>query len=186
MFKIIRACLGGKMKFFTRKWDGYEISLFHNQDNIRSYPFFSWTPYFWDNEIIFDLGIKTPKFGKILDDWTYHWELRDLDGQIITKGDVPTKGDGIVAVTNKGFRRKFQYWNSGKHRAVVLGNLHPHREYIVYMKFITSESESREMQMACLSVTDRSTWQMQILMEMFLIFFAVFVAVSMRGCGVEV
>lgn len=184
--RILRTCLGGKVKFYFRTWNGYKIGLFHSENNIRFYPMISWIPYFWDSEIAFDLGIQTPKFRKIGDDWNYHWELRDLDENIVHQGKSPKRGDGVVTVTNKGFRRKLRVWNSGKHRAVVLGNLHPHREYLLYLKFTTSTGESDEFLMASLSVDDRSTWQMQVFMGMFLVLFAITITLFVRGCGIIV
>ena len=183
MGKIIRACLGGKVKFNTAKWNEYEIRLFHNESNFRSMPPFGWIPYYWDSETVFDLGLKVPKAKELNEDVKYHWELKDLDGQVVVQGGKPKQGDDIVLVTNKGFRRKLIYWNSGKRRAVVLGNLYPHREYILHMKFRNDYSESDTFQMVSLTVEDRTNWQMQVFIGIFLIIFAIWMSYAARACS---
>jgi len=170
------------MKFFTRTFDGHEVRLFHDANNLRVYPIISWIPYFWDSDIALDMAIKIPRFGKYGDSWNYHWELRDLDNKMIYQGNFPKEGDDIVTVTNKGFRRKLVYWNSGKKRAIVLGNVHPHREYMLYIKFKTATIESDNMLMACFSVDDRDTWQMQAFLGMFLVIFTIFMTIFFKGC----
>ncbi len=184
MLRLIRACIGGRMKFNTVKWNNYELKLFPYKKDLRSIPFFSWIPFFWDSDVAFDLGIRTPKtFSRINEDCNYHWELRDLDGHVVTRDNRPIQGDDVVLITNNGFRRKFIDWNSGKVRAVVLGNLHPHREYILCMKFRTSISESNTYQMASLTIDDRSTWQMQMFLILFSIVASLFFAGLFKSCG---
>jgi hypothetical protein len=38
MFTQISACLGGKVKFFKRYWNGYLIQLSHNKDELGLIP----------------------------------------------------------------------------------------------------------------------------------------------------
>jgi len=187
MFRqILKACWGGKVKFYTRKWNGYEIRLLHDREDLRS-TIAPLVPYFWDSEVAFELGVKTPKkFGNPTDNWRFRWELKDLDGQLVKSGNAAKQGDGNILISSQGFRRKLVYWNSGKRRAVVLGNLHPHKEYMLYMKFANDFAESENYLMASLSVDDRSTWQMQMFMGMVLVLFTIFMMLFVRGCGVEV
>lgn len=182
MGRIIRACLGGKVKFNTVRWNEYEIRLFHNDNNFRNIPSLGWIPYYWDSETVFDLGMKIPRTKALNEDVKYHWELKDLDGQMVVQGGKTKQGDDVILVTNKGFRRKLINWNSGKRRAVVLGNLHPHKEYILYMKFRNDYSESDTFQMASLTVEDRTNWQMQLIMGIFLVIFAIMMSYIARGC----
>ena len=153
---------------------------------MRFFPFFSLLPYFWDSEITFDIGIKLPKrFGVINDEWNYHWELRDLDGNIIKQGNDTKQGDGAIKITNIGFRRKLTYYSSGKGRAIVLGTLHPHKEYMLYVDFTTKNNLKTDTYlMASFTVDDRSSYQMQLFLILFTIFMTILVGILAKSCGV--
>lgn len=183
MFRLIRACFGGKVKFNTIKWNNYEIRLLPYTNNIRNFLLLSLIPYFWDSDVVFDLGIKVPKSQELNDDIHYSWELRDLDGQIVMQGSVPKQGHDVASVTNKGFRRKLVLWNSVKTRAVVLGNLHPHKEYLLYMKFRNDYSESNSNLMASFTIEDRTNYEFQMFLILFTIFASLFIAAFLRSCG---
>jgi len=183
MFNPINACFGGKVSFKLRKWNNYEIQLLPYANDLRALPFICWIPYFWDSDIVIDIGVKIPNMLKeVNDEIKYSWELRDLDGNKITRGGFPLKGNDTITITNKGFRRKLRKWNSGKTRAIILGNLHPHREYLLFMKFRNDFAESNEFQMASLTIADRSNLQVQLLMGISLILFTIIMTFIAKGC----
>ncbi len=181
---IIEACLGGKLKFYRNIWNGYVLEAGHN--DWRNIPILSYVPYFWDSDVSFDMGINIPpQFGTVSDIWKYQWELRDLDGQLVKRGEQSIGGEGVIEVTNKGFRRKMKYWNAGKLRAFTLGNLHPHKEYILYAIFVTSKGEqSDKFKIASLAVEDRTSHQFQIFLILFTIFISIYFTAFARACGV--
>ena len=187
MFRlIIRACFGGKVNFKTVKRNGYEAQLYHDNNNFRSWLITSWIPYFWDSDISFDLLIKTPNdFRQNTESWNYYWELRDLDGEIIAQNKKDKKGHGSTLLTNKGFRKWFGgYWNVKKGRAIVLGNLHPHKEYILYVDFNSDcNGKTGECIMATFSIEDRTTWQNGLFLILFTIFMTILVGLVARACG---
>jgi hypothetical protein len=186
MVRQILSCFGGKMNFYNKKWDGYEIQFGHNENDVRFFPLVSLIPYFWDNEIVFDLGVNTPKGQKIDEVWKYSWELRDLDEKVIKQGDNVKQGDSDIHITNKGFRRKLKRWNSGKTRAIVLGTLYPHKEYKLYVNFQNSKGlTSGLILMATLTVEDRTSYEMQLFLVMFAVFMSLIIGFVARSCGVS-
>ncbi|MDD4875855.1 MAG: hypothetical protein PHQ86_01805 [Dehalococcoidales bacterium] len=187
MFRqILTTCLGRRMKLYTRKWNKYSIKLFHDRDDLRSFPGMGWIPYFWDSDITFEIGILIPdNLKNVKDVWRYHWELRDLDGNIISKGNENKQGNGEIEVTNSGFRKKLALWNSGKRRAMALGNLHPHKEYMLYVNFTSGDyTKSETYLMASFEIEDRGSYQMQIFLILFTIFMTLFFSILARGCGI--
>ena len=168
---IYHACFGGIVMLSKWKWNDYTLRLFNPEKNIRY--LVEWIPYFWDNEVAFDLYVQIPKYKRhIEEDWAYHWELRDLDDQIVKQGIQTKQGDGEFRVSNQGIRRKLATWNSGKTRAIVLGNLHPNRQYRIFLKVTSPSEESREMQMASFTIKDRDELYMQLLILVFALGFS--------------
>lgn len=181
---FIRACLGGKMKFYTNKWNGYVIEAGHYKENKRSIPILWWLPYFWDSEIIFDLGVRTPGLKRIEDTWVYHWELRNLDGQIVKQGNEKIQGENTIHITNKGFRRNLRVWTCGKARAFVLSSLRPHREYILYANFTDGSNNTSDLfKIAAFSVADRGTYEMQLLLVLITIVLTLYFSAFAKACG---
>jgi hypothetical protein len=178
MKNILPAWLKRPMKFYRAIFNSYEIQLFHNKDDIRSFPVFDLIPYFWDSDISFDIAVRIPASKKNIDEtWNYKWELRDLDGVLARQGK------GEMQITKKGFRRKLIFWNSGKRRAIVLNNLHPHREYLLYVRFLTGITQSDQLKLASLTVDDRGQWQMQMFLIVFSIIMALIMTALAKGCG---
>jgi hypothetical protein len=186
MIKVIfQTCLGRKVKFYSNHWNGYEIEAGHEYQTIRFYFPFNWLPYFWDNDIAFDIGVRIPKLMRANSDkWSYHWELRDLDGQVVKQADKSKQGDGDIDISAKGFRRKLRYWNSGKGRAFVLGNLHPHKEYVLYAKFTNGANEKTEfLKIAAFTVEDRGSIYTQLFLILITIALTLYFSVLAKSCG---
>jgi len=62
-----------------------------------------------DSEIAFDIGFNIPtNLTSFSETCNYHWELRNLDGEIIKRGLGLWQGDSYLIITNKGFRRKLK------------------------------------------------------------------------------
>lgn len=165
------------MKFHQKTWDKYKIKLDHNADNIRRLPLCGLIPYFWDTEAVFDMGIgvSTEKKGGG-EIWRYTWELRDLDNTVLNHDS------GEIRTAYKGIRGKLAYWNYKK-RAIVLGNLRPHREYLLFVKFISDITHSDELLLASFTIEDRGQWQMEAFLIIFSIVMALLFAALARGCG---
>ena len=167
-------------KFRTHNWNGYNIRLFHNKENIRS--ILSTIPFFWDSEVVFDLGIGLPQGRKekgIEDTWTYKWELCDLDDKLI-KHDQNT-----VIVSKLGFRRYLRgYWPWGKDRAVVPGLLPPNRHYQLYMIFTgLYNGKSDRLLFATFTTKDRDEVYMQLFIALIVIIAGIFIGVISKGCS---
>ena len=177
MNKILPAVLRKPMKFHSKTWDKYQIKIDHNADNIRRLPLCGWIPYFWDTEAVFDMGIgasaATKGDGEL---WRYTWELRDLDNNVVKQDS------GEIRTAFKGIRGKLAYWNYTK-RAIVLGNLRPHREYLLYVKFITDIKQSDELLLASFTIEDRGQRQMEAFFIIFSIFVALLFTALAKGCG---
>ena len=189
MFRLIlKTCLKGKVKFYKNKWGDFLIEAGHSSGDVRYFPIFWWLPYFWDSEIAFDLGIKIPENIKAFSEtWSYQWELRNLDGDVVKKGDKLVGGYGTINVTNKGFFRKFiRAWTCGKARAFVLSELHPHREYILYASFAGYTGQSDMLRIASFNVDDRTSYHFQLFLILFSIIASLFFAGLFKGCWIGV
>lgn len=187
MVRLILSCLGGKVKFHSKQWNGYRIKLEHDPDNMRRYFPFKLIPYFWDNELTFDMGVKISKNkGEVNEKWGYEWELRDLDENVIKQGNNVKQGTGTIQVTNKGFRRKYvNEWNTLEQRAIVLGTLHPHKEYKLYVNYKDNKEQSTGfILMVTLTVEDRTSYQMQLFLVLFAIFMTFLVGFLARSCEI--
>ncbi len=110
--------------------------------------------------------------------WAYTWELSNLDGVVI-KHDR-----NEIKITKKGIRRKLAYWNSYKARAVVLGNLRPHVEYLLHVKFSSNDKQSEKLLVASLTVDNREQLQMQAFLVIFSIIMTIIMTTLARGCGI--
>jgi len=175
---ILTAFVGSKVKFNRRKWDNFQIKLEHSAENVRCLPCLGWIPYFWDTEIVFDMGISIPKEIKDIDEkWDYTWELRDLGENLLKNGK------GEIVITKKGIRRKLQYWNTYKKRAIVLGNLHPHKEYLLYVKYSAQNKQSENLCLATLTVEDRTRIQFDIFIILFTVIMTLIMTALAKGCG---
>lgn len=179
MINITLAYLRGFMvKFKLLNWNGYEIRLLHDKDNIRR--MINLIPYFWDDEIHFTLALRQQSNMKYSEDvWEYKWRLLDLDGN-----RIKDKKETINITKAKFMRRVFGgYWTAGKRRAIVLGNLSPNKNYILKVLFTNGMGESIDETMATFSIKDRTDIYMQIFLILFSIFAALFFSVVLKGCG---
>lgn len=179
---ILANIWGGIMpKFRTHNWNGYNIRLFHNEQSIRS--FLSVIPFFWDSEVVFDLGIGLPQGRKekaIEDTWIYKWELCDLGDTLIKYA-----GQNTVKVSKLGFRRYLTlYWPWGKNRAVVLGLLPPNKHYQLYMTFTGLYSgKSDRLLFATFTTKDRDEVYMQLFIALIVVIAGIFIGVISKGCS---
>jgi hypothetical protein len=148
-----------KMPLFKeQRWNGYRIRTFPtDRDLIRSADFLRLIPYFWDTEISFDLKIQPPNHKTNIDEiWEYEWELRDLDGNILkhNRGEISLIPNEI----------KKTFWASA-YRAMVLGNLRPHKEYLLYLALTSGEyGRSEPLKIITFTVKDRDEYYMQLLL----------------------
>ncbi len=165
-------------KFKLLKWNDYEIRLLHDKSNIRR--MINLIPYFWDDEVHFTLALRQKRDVKYPEDiWVYKWRLLDLDGNIIKD-----KRETINIINTQWMRRMFgDYWTSGKKRAIVLGNLSPHKNYILKVTFTNGMGESIDETMATFSIKDRGDFYSQIFLIIFSIVAALTFSALARGCG---
>lgn len=178
---------GGKLKFYPAMWNGLYIRLCHPDGDPRRMPIIHLIEYYWDNDIAFDMRARTSKMLYSFDDKVnYHWELKDLDGKIVTTWDnVGKAGDGSIEVSSKGFPRNVADWQGLKQRAVVLGNLHPHKQYLLWVTFTGKDNiPSTPFRMASLTVDDRGSHYFQIFLVIFAVLMTVVVGIFMKACGV--
>ena len=165
-------------KFRLLKWSGYEIKLLHDKDNIRR--LINMIPYFWDDEVHYTLVMRPQRNTKYHEDvWNIKWRLLDLDGNRLKEGK-----DTLNITNIKWMRRYFGgYWKSGKRRAIVLGNLNPHKNYILKIIFTNGMGESVDETMATFSIKDRGDFYAQIFLIIFSIVAALIFSALGRGCG---
>jgi len=165
-------------KFKLLKWNGYEISLLHDKDNIRRH--INMIPCFWDDDVHYTFAVRETKNVKYHEDvWDIKWRLLDLDGECLKEDR-----DTVNISKAKWMRRYFGgYWTSGKRRAIVLGNLRPHKNYIVEVTITNKMGESIGEKMATFSIGDRSEFYSQIFLIIFSVVVALIFSALARGCG---
>ncbi|MFC2007709.1 hypothetical protein ACFLVB_03840 [Chloroflexota bacterium] len=155
------------MSFKVYRWNEYEIRLFHFSDSLRGIlPFI---PYYWDSEIALDLAVRPIKrTTKMNDDWTYKWELCDLDGTVIKYGN------DVLNIVDKRVRRYLTHWSFGKRRVFVINSLPPNKYYELYMSISDKDGvTSDRLRMATFTIKDREEYYMQFFLGIILIFIAV-------------
>jgi len=154
---------GAKMaEFKTLKWKDNFIKLCPNNKDIRD--IIGLLPYFWSNEIIFDLMLWSKKDIKKNAIWEYKWELVDIENKLI-KGDKYN-----IEITEKEYAKSKRIRKEG---AVVLGYLHPNKHYRVFITLTNEIGDKSERYLACtFSLKDKDEFRMQILILLIGIFFA--------------
>lgn len=170
-------------KFHSMKYDTKLFKLSHYHKDIREVLMLGIIPYFWDSEVSFDLLVNIPPRGKNIDQyWDYEWELCDLEDKPI-KPAIKDK----VHVCNKGIRRKYRQWSSGKELAVKLGYLLPNKHYKLYVKLTNPiDGKDKKYLGATFTIKDRDEYYMQIFLILFSITMTLFFGFLMRGCGVGI
>ena len=89
------------------------------------------------------------------EDWEYRWELCDLDNKIIKENR------GVINLNPQKIREK--YWACAE-RAISLGYLKPHQQYIVNLYLTSGEyGKSKAFQVASYTVKDRDEYNIQLL-----------------------
>jgi len=161
--------------FIKRDWNGYRFCLKSTKSDIRSWLFI--IPYYWDNEISFDLAIRLIGQANHDDLLNYIWELRDLDDHILKEGQ-----DEVRIIKDK-LRAYYKSWPMGKERAITLGNLETNRHYCVYIKLLdANNNESEFMQVATFTTKDRDEVLMQLFILIIGICFSLYFGFLARGC----
>ncbi len=168
----LKCLLGGCMPSTkSLKWAGYKISVLPTDSDIRSYV--KLLPYFWDTEVTCDIELQV--LNKNIHDavWDYQWELADLDNNILKKDKA------TLSIKGKDIKRR----RSGKKkRAIYLGNLHPNKQYRLFIIFTNEYGERSARHLAyTFTIKDRDEYYMQLLILIIAIIFAFFFALIERG-----
>ncbi|OGO21993.1 MAG: hypothetical protein A2Z28_03695 [Chloroflexi bacterium RBG_16_51_9] len=165
-------------KYNNHKIGNYSVRILHNKLDIRNTPILHLLPFFWDTEIALDLQLSPLKGKKISKDiFLYKWELTDLDSNIIKE----QKEYRQYEVTDKDIIR---HQNALIERAISLVNLHPHREYILYITLqIQGSTIPEKYQAVSFNIDDRDSYYMQVLILIIGISFAFVIGLFERGCS---
>ena len=105
--------------------------------------------------------------------WEYKWELCNLDGEILKEKR------GTIKLNPKEIKKN--YWAYGE-RAISLGYLKPHQQYIVNVYLISGEyGKSEAFQVANYTVKDRDEYNIQLLILIIGIGFAFLLWILSEG-----
>ncbi len=140
----------------TKKWGNIKLTLLPREnDLIRN--ILRWTPYFWDNEIYFDLlSVFPSKKGFNLintiesmnEVWIYDWELCGLDKKI------REKGQGTLDLNSK----KAKVGTIRKPDAIKIEDV-PIGKYRMYITFSNDKGErSERMFITSFTVKDKEEY----------------------------
>ncbi len=160
------------MADFTRHdWNDWRIKIVPNGDDIRS--IIGILPYFWNNEMVLDLQVWPKRKFKSDETWSYSWELIGLDGELIKSGADK------IEITKKEYRK---HKNARKPKALMLGYLHPNKHYQILFHVKNSFGDEDVFSAGTFTIKDKDEFQMQLLIFLFGIFFALIMAMLGRGC----
>ena len=137
------------MPFYGKfKVDRYSVRIFSNE-TLRVLPI---VPYFWDTNINLDLIVEPRKqhTGFKFDSVKYIWELVNIDGDVIKNGEGDYK-----------FSHSIGFGQPRKVRAIKIGYLRPHQQYILNLCLEDSLGQTPYRPVASFTVKDRDELYMQ-------------------------
>ena len=165
-------------KYNIHKIGDYSVRVLHNKNDVRSTPILHLLPFFWDTEISLDLQFSPLRGKKSSKDiFLYKWVLTDLDNNVIKE----QKEYRQYEVTDKDIIR---HQDALIERAISLVNLHPHREYLLYVTIqIQGLTTPERYQAVSFNIDDRDSYYMQVLILIIGIAFAFVIGLIERGCS---
>jgi hypothetical protein len=111
-------------------------------------------PYFWDNDIVFDLVCHLPPREE---EGVYHWALVDLDGV------VQKSGQGEFRFSRRGVTRRLLPWGIVKDNAISLGDLKPDKRYRLKLTLATRLGQkTQDYEPISLTIEDRDHFYLDI------------------------
>ena len=160
-------------RFGLIRWnDDYMIRVIPARSDIRSI-ITNLLPYFWDTSIALGIRVRALKKRPKDDLLKYQWELQELDETTSAK-----KGYGEIGISHTSILGN--KWIE-KDRAIILGNLHPHRYYRLFITFSDSAQTSERFLAGTLTVKDRDEMYMQAFILIVGILFAFIILLIEMG-----